>query len=89
MNLNVEMQNTQIRIFKGWLAATLLAFVLPPVGDLAGNANNIFLVFKGRWRWIGQDFNYDFIYFPMLVLELFLIAVAALSFARIHKGYNK
>lgn len=78
------------QIFKGWLGATLVAFLFPPAGFLAGSADNIITVFHGRWAWIGHDFSgRDCVHFPMLIVELLLIAVAAFALARIHKGHEQ
>lgn len=86
---------TRQKVFKGWLVATLVAFLFPPVGFMAGHADSLILVFVGKWAWIGSDIQWldgygrSCIHMPMLIVELLVIAAAALALSRIPKENNQ
>ncbi len=77
---------TRQHIFIGWLAATFMAFMFPPVGFLTGTNDSLVMVFVGQWAWIGNDiqrldgYGRSCIHVQMLALELLVIAAAALAF---------
>jgi hypothetical protein len=86
---------TRQQVFSGWIIASLVAFLFPPVGSLAGTNDSLVVVFYGKWAWIGRDiqgldgYGRSCIHVPMLIVELLVIATAALALSRMHKEHNQ